>query len=237
MIVEPMNWNGSPRSGTIVDAGGQFHTCSSKSAARNWRSLSERRDCPDGRGRRARRRLEEPLGFLGGKSLKPRAAPFRINFDQGCREVGIRESAGGDRDHVRSALDLVKDGDAACRAEIEACPITVVRAAGEASALARYLDLIAGIGRVPGEGTAGPAFAVEAVANRDPDRIPCGPNAQHSARAKGGSCRHSIPIIISHKRKGRHRSAALQSRQRPPPTRRYKPRCRQTPSTGRWPAW
>src|SRR4051812_19042394 len=129
---------------------------------RGWRGCSSRASPPD----LSALSPGERNSFVRQRQLgQPRAAPLLVDVDSGRREARVGEGARGDGDHARPPLDLVEDLYAAGRAEMVACPEALVGLAAPGRMAPLHLDRAGLVGGVPGEGAAGAALAVEAMAD------------------------------------------------------------------------
>ena len=124
------------------------------------------------------------------RQTDPAVPPGLPDRDRGRPERGIGEDADGHRDELGIGAADVVDGGAAVGAERERPRLAVV---GDAHVVARLpgdLDALAREARLVAEGAARAPLAGEAVADRDPDRIALGGEAELAAAAGGLPSRH-----------------------------------------------
>ena len=123
--------------------------------------------------------------------LDPGMPPALVDGDAGCRKSGIGEGANGHGEDVGHPRQLPIDRRAAGRAEVEGDLIAAVGDARERRGPtfdpghlgARKACLCP-------KDAARPPLAVQAMADRDPDRLPLAGEAELAAAAMGFAGRH-----------------------------------------------
>jgi len=139
----------------------------------------------------AKKRLVELLQREA--DLDPGMAPALIDGNAGCWKAGIGEGADGDGKDVGHPRQLPIDRAAAGRAEVEGDLIAAVGDAREV--LCSAFDpghLGAGKARLSPEDASRSPLAFQAMADRDPDRLPLAGKPELAAAAFGLSRRHGF---------------------------------------------
>src|SRR5258708_4548037 len=121
------------------------------------------------------------MSDMGRRRNRPFVRAFLIDGDLGRRKIRVAERAYRDRNEIGQLLEFPKDGRAAHRAKVKAYWIPAVADPDISGRAALNLHTLSWKAGLKTEGAAGPLLAGEAMAHRDPHRLPIAFKLQLSA--------------------------------------------------------